>query len=72
MRIRCRLFGHALPTPGWYGDALYGEVVGGNRDGIGRTHFEIFHKCPRCGEMWRAARFHGTDPVITKSQQEPV
>lgn len=70
MRLRCRIFGHKLPISGWYGDALYGEVRGGAIDGIGRTHFAIFHTCPRCGEKWRAARFHGTAEIIVAANAD--
>lgn len=64
MRMRCRLFGHAMPAQGWWGDGLYGKITGNGQDGTGRTHFSIWHTCPRCGEDWRAARFHGTDPAL--------
>ncbi len=55
----CGLFGHAMPSRGWWGDGLYGAVVSGGRDGIGRTHFSIKQTCPRCGMKWTTARFHG-------------
>lgn len=64
MSLWCKVFGHAMPPQGWWGDGLYGEVRGGREDGVGRTHFEIWHSCPRCGESWMAARFHGTDPAL--------
>ena len=70
MSLLCKLFGHALPKTGWFGDALYGEIHGGYMDGVGRTHFEVFHKCPRCGEKWRAARFHGNAPNILAANKD--
>lgn len=70
MRMRCRVFGHKLPETGWFGDGLYGEVrEDGIDNGGGRTHFSVWHECPRCGEKWRAARFHGTDPKITAANR---
>lgn len=66
--IRCAIFGHAKPSEGWWGDGLYGRVVGGHVDGCGRTHFRIMLRCPRCKAEYTAARFHGTDPAITKAE----
>ena len=57
--LRCQMFGHKMPEEGWWGDGRYGAVTGGYMDGIGRTHFEVRHDCPRCGTQWIAARFHG-------------
>lgn len=64
MAILCKALGHRRPTAGWWGDGLYGRVVGAGRDGIGRTHYRIEHECPRCGRSYTAARFHGTDPAL--------
>lgn len=55
----CKLFGHARPRQGWWGDGLYGRITGGARDGIGRTHYQVMIQCPRCGEEYIGARFHG-------------
>jgi hypothetical protein len=55
MAVLCKLFGHAMPRTGWFGDGLYGDIRGGAIDGVRRTHFEIRHKCPRCGQRWIAA-----------------
>lgn len=58
-KLICAMFGHVRYS-GWWGDALYGKVRGGYRDGIGRTHFEIMLECDRCGKTYTAARFHGS------------
>ena len=57
-RLLCRLFGHRRYA-GWWGDGLYGEVIGGYRDGIGRSHYQIRKECDRCGTEYTLARFHG-------------
>jgi len=57
--FRCDLFGHKMPEQGWWGDGLYGRVVPGGTDGIGRSHFDVVLTCPRCGADWTTARFHG-------------
>lgn len=59
MSLLCRIFGHALPKRGWWGDGLYGRVSGGYRDGIKRTHYRVELECPRCRKWWVSARFHG-------------
>lgn len=59
-KFMCALFGHKMPRRGWFGDGLYGEVFGGERDGTGRSHFCVRHECPRCGKNWTVARFHGS------------
>lgn len=59
MKILCKLFGHTRRA-GWFGDGLYGEVVGGYRDGTGRSHYTVKLDCDRCGEPYAAARFHGS------------
>jgi len=58
-KLICAIFGH-VRRAGWWGDALYGSVVGGYRDNIGRTHFEVEADCDRCGETYTLARFHGS------------
>lgn len=62
-RMVCKMFGHRQYS-GWWGDALYGDVKGGYRDGIGRTHFTVRLKCDRCGEKYAAARFHGNTGAL--------
>lgn len=56
--ILCKLFGHRPMKPGWYGDAKYGRVEGGNTDGINTMHFQIRKECDRCGTDYIMARFH--------------
>lgn len=58
-RLCCRLFGH-IRRSGWWGDALYGRVAGGYRDGTGRSHYQVWLECDRCGAKYIAARFHGS------------
>lgn len=55
----CTIFGHEMPEQGWWGDGLYGKVIGGKVDGIGRTHYAVEQECRRCGKSWVTARFHG-------------
>ena len=63
-RLACLVFGHRMPPQGWWGDGLYGEVKGGYRDNCGRSHFTVRQTCPRCGDKWITARFHGENPTI--------
>ncbi len=72
MKFLCRLFGHRLPIKGWWGDGLYGEVRGGAIDGIGRTHFEVWIKCPRCRSRWLSARFHGNHSKIVEANNKGI
>jgi hypothetical protein len=58
-KLICALFGHVRRS-GWWGDGLYGEVCGGYRDGIGRSHYQVRLECDRCGARYTAARFHGS------------
>jgi len=60
MGILCKIFGHTLPRKGWWGDGLYGRVTGGFHDGTGRSHYRVDLTCPRCGDDWTVARFHGS------------
>ena len=55
----CRLFGHHRQA-GWWGDGLYGDVIGPITDGIRRTHYRVEQKCDRCGKRYTLARFHGS------------
>lgn len=57
--LRCKLFGH-VQYSGWWGDALYGRVTGGYRDGTGRSHYQVRLQCDRCEAEYTAARFHGS------------
>jgi hypothetical protein len=70
MSVLCNLFGHARPRQGWWGDGLYGKVWGGYVDGIGRSHFQVWLDCPRCGEDYIAARFHGAQADALLAERE--
>ncbi len=59
--LLCRVFGHNTTYRGWWGDGLYGKVVGGSKDGCGRTHYRGYLPCrnPGCTEEVLVFRFHG-------------
>lgn len=55
-KFLCSVFGHA--TPKYYSSPAYGEVTGGNVDGIGRVHYSLVYKCDRCSRRFEAGLFH--------------
>jgi hypothetical protein len=71
MSLLCKLFGHARPKAGWWGDGLYGRVRRHVRDGLGVHHFTLTHRCPRCDQTYIAARFHG-ESVVAQMDKEPI
>jgi hypothetical protein len=56
--ILCDFFGHRMGY-GRMGGGDYGDVIGGNVDGIGREHYKLFVRCCRCGVRFHAGSFHG-------------
>jgi hypothetical protein len=57
-RLLCWLFGHKLPK-GYAGGRPYLEPYGGSVDGIGREHWRLYARCPRCEQKWHVVNVHG-------------
>ena len=69
--FRCEMFGHKMPEHGWWGDGLYGRVVPAGWDSGGsRSHFRVLQECPRCGQEWTTARFHGSQVTDLLNRSE--
>lgn len=58
MSILCLLFGHKS-NENVYSGGEYMRATEGTTDGIGREHWTLYARYPRCDRTYRAGRIHG-------------
>lgn len=72
----CVLFGHRAPfrfqwgrrpVTGEYLTVPHSPLI----DGTGRTHFDVYGECPRCGTVYRVGKMHGHQITRWVKQEQP-
>lgn len=61
MSLLCAVFGHKQNPRPSDGSGYITNITGGQVDGIGREHVQLYLRCPRCGDDYLAAMLH-VDP----------
>ena len=71
--LLCKWFGHMLPCyrqEGWYSPGeMYGQMIGGNVDGIQRVHVDLWAECDRCGDKFQVMKAHVPGEVMKTCYQ---